>query len=77
MSKIQFDAKSFIISCPRIRLTGIGKGEIWINGKSLGRFWQIGPQEDYKIPVSWLLPENELVIFDEEGKEPRDVRILL
>lgn len=62
---------------PKIRLTGMGKGEIWINGNSLGRFWQIGPQEDYKIPLSWLLPENELIIFDEEGRDPRGVRILV
>ena len=27
-----------------------GKGAVWVNGKSLGRFWNIGPQQTLYIP---------------------------
>lgn len=36
----------------------------------------IRPQEDYKIPISWLQDENELLLFDEEGRTPERVRFL-
>ncbi|WP_339236592.1 beta-galactosidase [Paenibacillus sp. FSL R5-0517] len=60
-----------------LRLTGMSKGTIHLNGHHLGRYWQIGPQEDYKIPVAWLQEENELLVFDEEGRTPTHVRFLL
>lgn len=60
-----------------LRLTGMSKGTIHVNGHHLGRYWQIGPQEDYKIPFAWLKEENELLIFDEEGRTPERVRLLL
>ena len=60
----------------KLRMTGMGKGFIRVNGNDIGRYWQIGPQEDYKIPWEWLLDENELVIFDEEGRNPRQVRLI-
>ncbi len=41
----------------------------------LGRYWQIGPQECYKLPVSWLRADNVLAIFDEAGARPDDVWI--
>ncbi|WP_426251734.1 beta-galactosidase [Paenibacillus pabuli] len=59
-----------------LRLTGMSKGTLHLNGHHLGRYWQIGPQEDYKIPVSWLQEENELLLFDEEGRTPERVRFL-
>ncbi|WP_413372919.1 beta-galactosidase [Paenibacillus taichungensis] len=59
-----------------LRLTGMSKGTLHLNGHHLGRYWQIGPQEDYKIPLSWLQDENELLLFDEEGRTPEQVRFL-
>lgn len=44
------------------------KGQIQLNGRAIARFWQIGPQEDYKLPVSWLAEQNELLIFAEHGE---------
>lgn len=61
----------------KLRLTGMSKGTIWLNGINLGRYWQIGPQEDYKIPMSWLKENNVLVLFDEEGRSPDQVRLLI
>ena len=52
------------------------KGFIWLNGINLGRYWQIGPQEDYKIPTTWLKEQNELIVFDETGRQPERVRLL-
>lgn len=50
-----------------LRLDGFAKGHIWLNGRNLARFWQPGPQEAYKVPVSWLTTQNELWIFVEAG----------
>jgi hypothetical protein len=60
----------------KILLDGLSKGTFWVNGFCLGRYWQIGPQEEYKIPVSLLKQENELIIFDEEGSSPLNVTIV-
>jgi hypothetical protein len=57
----------------KVYLGGLGKGACWVNGFCIGRFWQIGPQEFYKIPVSLLRERNELLICDEEGCEPDKV----
>jgi len=60
----------------KLRLTGMSKGSLWLNGINLGRYWQIGPQEDYKLPVAWLKEKNTLVLFDEEGRAPDKVRLM-
>ncbi|CAM3402950.1 beta-galactosidase [Paenibacillus lupini] len=60
----------------KLRLTGMSKGTVWLNGYNLGRYWQVGPQEDYKIPMAWLKDRNELVLFDESGASPSKVRLL-
>ena len=60
----------------KLHLPGMRKGQVWLNGRNIGRYWQeVGPQEAYKLPAAWLRPENELLIFDEEGAPPRDVWI--
>lgn len=60
----------------KLRMTGMSKGHILLNGRNLGRYWQIGPQEDYKIPIAWLKQTgNELILFDEEGRNPDLVRL--
>jgi hypothetical protein len=59
----------------RLAVPGLGKGHLWLNGRSLGRYWQIGPQEFYKVPVSWLQAENELLVFEEENGRIDDVTI--
>ncbi len=59
----------------KLSLHGLRKGQLWLNGHNLGRYWQIGPQEFYKVPVSWLQAENELLIFEEAGGLPEEVRL--
>jgi beta-galactosidase len=47
----------------------LGKGEIFINGQPLGRFWKIGPQGALYLPAPWLKKgRNEIVVFDLDGK---------
>jgi beta-galactosidase len=62
-------------SIVKIRFDHMSKGCFWVNGHCLGRYWNIGPQEEYKIPASLLAEHNEVVIFDEEGLMPDQVVI--
>lgn len=57
----------------KLRLTGLSKGSFWINGQPMGRYWAIGPQEDYKVPLSVLREQNEILIFDEKGRSPEHI----
>lgn len=44
-----------------------GKGMVWVNGKNLGRFWKIGPQQTLYMPGCWLKKgKNEIIVFDLE-----------
>jgi len=52
---------------------GLSKGQVWLNGHAVGRYWTIGPQQSLYIPDSWLQARNRLVIFDEHGKSPERV----
>ena len=38
---------------------------MWINGRPLGRFWDIGPQFSLYVPGSWMKQgANQIVFFD-------------
>ena len=53
----------------------LGKGAAWINGHPLGRFWSIGPQQTLYVPGPWLRKgENEIIVFDLEGRPNRSVK---
>jgi beta-galactosidase len=55
----------------------LGKGEVWINGQPLGRFWNIGPQRTLYLPAPWLKKgRNEIVVFDLNGQMERTVPFL-
>jgi beta-galactosidase len=42
-----------------------GKGVVWINGHTLGRFWNIGPQQTLFVPAPWLKEgRNEVIVLD-------------
>lgn len=56
-----------------IDLQNWGKGLVWINGKAIGRFWEIGPQQTLFMPGCWLKKgENEIIILDHKG--PKEIR---
>ncbi|GKV20944.1 hypothetical protein SLEP1_g30987 [Rubroshorea leprosula] len=56
-----------------IRMIGMGKGMVWINGKSIGRYWTsyLSPllqptQSEYHIPRSYMKPKDNLIVVLEE-----------
>ena len=50
------------------------KGTAWVNGRQLGRFWKIGPQQTLYLPGPWLKPgRNEIVVFDLEPQPNPEV----
>lgn len=52
-----------------------GKGMVWVNGKSIGRFWEIGPQQTLFMPGCWLKKgKNEIIILDLLGPKQNTVR---
>ena len=50
------------------------KGVVWVNGRKLGRFWKIGPQQRLYCPASWLKQgENEIIVLDQHLTEPKPI----
>jgi len=48
-----------------LNTSALHKGFVWINGRPLGRFWDIGPQFSLYTPGPWLKRgANEIVFFD-------------
>lgn len=59
-----------------VEMSNWGKGAVWVNGHSLGKYWSIGPQQTLYLPAPWIRQgENEIVVFvmepSEQGKEWR------
>jgi beta-galactosidase len=43
---------------------------VWVNGHSLGRYWNIGPTQTMYVPEPWLKEgSNEVVVLDVLGPE--------
>jgi beta-galactosidase len=59
----------------RICLEHAGKGQVWLNGRNIGRYWHLGPQRDLWLPQSWLQPDNTLVIFEELDLTPANITV--
>lgn len=42
-----------------------GKGMVWLNGKNLGKYWEVGPQQTLYLPAEWLKKgKNEIVVLE-------------
>ncbi len=59
------------------------KGQVFVNGRHLARYFvatpdgkSVGPQSRWFVPASWIKPgvDNEVVIFDEHGGNPSKSR---
>jgi len=49
---------------------------VWVNGRALGRYWRIGPQQRLFCPAPWLAPgDNVITIFDLHQSEPMPVAL--
>jgi beta-galactosidase len=52
----------------------LGKGQLWVNGHALGRFWNIGPQNTLYLPGPWLKKgANEVIVFDLDAAPSRSI----
>ncbi|MFW6133869.1 MAG: beta-galactosidase [Planctomycetota bacterium] len=58
-----------------VHIVGARKGQLFLNGRNVGRFWTIGPQQHYYLPECWLEEDNELMIFEESGRIPAGSRL--
>jgi len=55
--------------------SALGKGEVWITDRPLGRFWKVGPQKALYLPAPWMKSgANEVVVFDLNGAPDRQLR---
>lgn len=59
---------SFEITAPAdtfLKLEGWGKGNVFINGFNLGRYWNIGPQKTLYVPGPLLKEgQNEIIVLE-------------
>jgi beta-galactosidase len=46
-------------------MSGWNKGYLWVNGRLLGRYWHIGPQQRLFCPAPfWQRGDNEILLLD-------------
>ena len=64
---------------------GMSKGQIYLNGSNLGRYFvsthagkAVGPHNKCLVPASWLREQepNELILFDEYGRSPSRCKLV-
>ena len=57
-----------------LALRSWGKGDLWVNGHCLGRYWNIGPTQTAYAPGCWLhAGKNEIVLLDLLGPEKPEI----
>lgn len=44
-----------------LHMKGFGKGNVWVNGFNLGRYWEIGPQETLYLPCDLLKKTGNVI----------------
>ena len=55
-----------------LNMEAFGKGQVYVNGHAIGRFWSIGPQQTLYVPGCWLKKgQNEVVVLDVIGPSMR------
>ena len=56
-------------------MSGWEKGNVWVNGHHLGRFWKIGPQQTLFVPGVWLRKgKNEVIVMDVGNSQTKTIR---
>ena len=62
----------------------LGKGQVWVNGKALGRYWNITDENGHlsqaynHVPAAWLVEPpslNTVVVWEELGGNPSGVTL--
>ncbi len=53
-----------------LNMEAFGKGQVYVNGHAIGRFWHIGPQQTLYVPGCWLKKgKNEVIVLDVVGPQ--------
>ncbi|MHB1000607.1 MAG: beta-galactosidase [Armatimonadota bacterium] len=58
-----------------VNFSSLSKGQVYLNGRPLGRYWSVGPHTHLYIPEPWVLDDNELIIFEEQDAGADGVRL--
>lgn len=60
----------------RVTTTGLSRGFLWLNGHNLGRYPEKIPVDGLYLPECWQKAgRNEVVLFDEDGHGPAQVKL--
>ena len=74
-----FYAFDFTVEEPKdtyLDLSEFGKGVAFVNGRHLGRFWNVGPTLSLYIPHSYLKEgANRIIIFETEGEYKEEIHL--
>jgi len=74
-----FYAFDFEVKEPKdtyLELSEFGKGIAYVNGRNLGRFWNVGPTLSLYIPHSYLKEgANRIIIFETEGEYKEEIHL--
>lgn len=66
-----FLKSTFEITNPKdtfLKVDGLTKGIVFLNGFNLGKYWEIGPQVTLYVPASLLKEgKNELIVFEQHN----------
>jgi len=55
-------------------MAGWNRGYLWVNGRLLGRYWHIGPQQRLFCPGAWLREgDNEVLVLDMHRIKPAPI----
>ncbi|GLH71504.1 beta-galactosidase [Geothrix limicola] len=72
-----FHRASFDLKAPGatfLDLRGWGKGQVFVNGRNLGRHWNLGPMGTLYCPASFLKAgPNEVIVLELEPSTQRDM----
>jgi beta-galactosidase len=56
---------NFVVGDTYLDMRTWGKGLVWVNGHSLGKYWSIGPQQTLYLPAEWLKKgANDMVVLE-------------
>ncbi|MDR3010838.1 MAG: hypothetical protein LBV59_23125 [Sphingobacterium sp.] len=59
-----------------LNMTGWGMGEVWLNQKYLGSYWEEEKQQSILIPSEYLISgQNELVIFELKNNQQKKISL--
>lgn len=83
--EVEIDAASADHTPWWLDVSGLTKGQAFVNGRNLGRYFTatatgqaVGPQTRLYVPEPWIRAGqlNEIALFDEHGAAPTRVRLL-